>query len=66
MQVSPVTLQGIGFLLARARLIVKSSLRSLDLKNFPGENLICGEALLNNAQYIYGAAVQILIELLIP
>ena len=56
-QVSPVRLQGIGFLLARARLIVKSSLRSPDLENSPRENLIGGEALLNGAQYICGFGV---------
>ena len=49
-EVSSVTLQGIGFLMARARLIVKSSLRSPDLENSPRENLIIEEALLNGAQ----------------
>ena len=53
-EVSSVTLQGIGFLMARARLIVKSSLRSPDLENSPRENLIIGEALLNGAQLICG------------
>ena len=33
----PVTLQGIGFLLARARLIVESSVRSPDLENSPAK-----------------------------
>ena len=63
-QVSPVTLQGIGFLLARARLIVKSSLRSPDLENAPRENLIFGEALLKSAQYIYGIDVDFTLKII--
>ena len=50
--------------LARARLIVKSSLRSPDLENSPRENLICGEALLNSAQYIYGFGVDLTLKII--
>ena len=60
----PVTLQGIGFLLARARLIVISMLRSPELENSPGENLICGEALLNSAKYLYGFGVDLTLKII--